>query len=144
MLALIARSVIILLSAYALVSVFPIVHLHWNEEVACPTIGFIPACYLVLVAYAGILLSVALPLLIKSFTKAKLLFWVSWLVVSGFALMGIFGEVTGLWHCPQTESGIPKCFFSAGLALIIGVLYWTASKANDTEANNTEANNTEK
>ena len=144
MLALIARSVIILLSAYALVSVFPIVHLHWNEEVSCPTIGFIPACYLVLVGYAGILLSVVLPMVMKAFTKANIIFLVNWLVVSLFALMGIFGEVTGLWHCPQTESGTPKCFFSAGLALIIGVLYWTASKARNTEASDTEANNTEK
>lgn len=133
MLALIYRSAIILLSAYALISVSPIVHLHWNEEVACPTIGIIPACYLVLVAYAGILLSVALPLVIKSFTKAKLVFLVSWLVVSAFALMGIFGEVTGLWHCPQTANGIPKCFFSAGLALIIGVLYWRLGKVKPIE-----------
>jgi len=133
MLALIYRSVIILLSAYALISVSPIVHLHWNEEVACPTIGVIPACYLVLVAYAGILLSATLPLVIKSFTKANTLFLVSWLVVSAFALMGIFGEVTGLWHCPQTPTGIPKCFYSAGLALIIGVLYWRLNKVKPIE-----------
>lgn len=128
MLVLIYRLAIILLSAYAIISVSPIVHLHWTGKVACPTIGIIPACYLVLVAYSGILLSVVLPLVIKSFTQSKLLFLVSWIVVSGFALMGIFGEVTNLWHCPKTATGIPKCFFSAGLALIIGVLYWRLDK----------------
>jgi hypothetical protein len=117
------RLAIILLSGYAIFSVLPIVHLHWNEQVSCPTIAMIPACYLVLVGYTGILLSVLLPLILKDFAKANFLFLISWLVVSLFALLGVFGEITNLWHCPKSVTGIPKCVYSAGLVLIIRLLF---------------------
>jgi hypothetical protein len=118
------RSAIILLSVYAIMSVFPIVQLHWSKQVSCPTIGVIPACYLVFLGYVGILLSVLLTLFFKTFSKNNVLFLISWLIVSLFAVMGVFGEFTNLWHCPKTTTGIPKCFLSASVALIIGGLFW--------------------
>lgn len=116
------RSAILLLSAFAISGVWPIVYAHWSAQATCPQLGVIPACYLVLIAYSGILLSTLLPL-----AKTRYLFLASWSVVSLLALLGVFGELANLWHCPQTSSGIPKCFFSAGLAGLIGLLYWRYS-----------------
>ena len=49
------------------------------------------------------------------------------------ALAGVLGEVTSTLHCPQSDIGIPKCFFSAALSLAIGLLYWRFYKLRSLE-----------
>ena len=113
------RSAIFLLSAFGISSVLPIAYAQWTEQLMCPQLGMFPACYIVLFAYVGMLIALVLPI-----TKARCLFILSWSTVLLLALVGIFGEITNLWSCPETSSGIPKCFLSALLALTVGSLFW--------------------
>lgn len=105
------------LAAAGFFGVGEISHAHWAGEAACPVIGPVPACYVILVGYGLILISVLPQVPFRS-----AVFAVGWLPVFALALVGVGGEVTGLAACPQTQSGIPKCFISAAMAAVIGLL----------------------
>jgi hypothetical protein len=61
--------------------------------------------------------------------KSLALFLIGWVPVITLALVGVFGELTSTLHCPPSEIGIPKCYFSAALSMVIGLLYWRFYKA---------------
>ncbi len=91
---------------------------------ACPEIGFVPACYVVLLGYSLMLVSAALP-------RWR---WGKWLFVSGatpVALLAVFGSVSELLvgeTCPRSESGVPLCYVSLALVAVIVALYWRCSR----------------
>jgi len=119
------RIAIMVLSLIAIWSVGDIAFAHWSDTAYCPMIGVIPACYVILIAYSLLFLSMWLPL------KASLkLFLFSWLVIMSLAIIGIIGELTTTLACPRSENGIPKCYFSALFSLVIGVLYWRFYQGN--------------
>jgi hypothetical protein len=43
-------------------------------------------------------------------------------------LTGVVGELTDILQCPHLENGIPQCYLSAALALIIGLIAWLLFK----------------
>ena len=93
--------------------------LHWSGEVGCPMIGRLPACYLILLGYSLIIVS-----MYPSVKKSLAVFLSGWVPVAGLALIGVSGELTGIMKCPQTESGIPMCYLSAVLSLVLGLVAW--------------------
>lgn len=89
-------------------------HLHTGE--ACPLLGPIPACMLVFAGYSAIIISALLPR--AWFAK---LFYFGWLPVFGLALVGAVLHTFVGDTCPVNESGMPQCYMSLGLAVLIFV-----------------------
>lgn len=109
------RAVMGLLALIGLVGVLP-VSLAELAGSACPHLGPVPACHLVSLAYGTVLVLVLLRRLWKPW-----LFVVAWSPIFLLAAAGSGLELSGYGTCPQTESGIPKCFFSLGLAVALFV-----------------------
>jgi len=117
------RLAIIALAALGLGGVGGISFAHWVDETPCPIIGLIPACYIIFLGYGLILLS-----MLPNLKTSLVMFLFGWVPVITLALIGVIGEITSTLHCPPSEIGIPKCYFSAVLSLAIGILYWRFSK----------------
>jgi hypothetical protein len=117
------RTVIILLASIGVLGVGRISIIHWTGEASCPRIGPLPACYIILIGYSLIVLS-----MYPRLQQAFLLFLVGWVPVILLALTGVVGELTDILQCPHLENGIPQCYLSAALALIIGLIAWLLFK----------------
>lgn len=105
------------LASYGLVAAFGISRLHFSGAEECPTIGSLPACYVVVVGYAAMLSSAIRP--------SKWVFFTGWLPVFMLASIGVGGELfSDIPVCPRTAGGIPKCYFSFVLSAILGMSGW--------------------
>ncbi len=113
------RTAIVLLASIGVLGVGRISIIHWTGEASCPMISSLPACYLILIAYSLIVLS-----MYPRLKKAVGVFLIGWTPVITLALTGVVGELTDILQCPHLENGIPQCYISATLALIIGLLAW--------------------
>lgn len=92
---------------------------HALGEMSCPMLGPVAACYIILVGYTLILCS-----MFVSLTRSLFMFIAGWAPVILLALAGVVGELTATLACPASAIGIPKCYFSALLSAVIGLLYW--------------------
>ena len=117
--AVIFRTAIVLLAGIGVLGVGRISVFHWTGEASCPMISSLPACYIILIAYILIVLS-----MYPRLQKALFVFLIGWVPVTSLALSGVVGELTGTLQCPHLENGIPQCFISAAFASIIGLLAW--------------------
>ena len=117
------RTAIVLLASIGVLGVGRISIIHWTGEASCPMIGSLPACYLILIGYSLIVLS-----MYPRLQKASVLFLVGWVPVVMLALTGVVGELTDVLQCPHLENGTPQCFLSAALALTIGLPAWLLFK----------------
>jgi hypothetical protein len=113
------RTAIVLLAGIGVLGVGRISVIHWSGEASCPMISSLPACYIILIGYSLIVLS-----MYPRLQKATTLFLIGWAPVITLALTGVAGELTDMLQCPHLENGIPQCFISATFALIIGLLAW--------------------
>jgi hypothetical protein len=113
------RTAIVLLAGIGVLGVGRISVIHWTGEVSCPMISSLPACYIILIGYSLIVLS-----MYPRLQKAPALFLIGWAPVITLALTGVVGELTDILQCPHLENGIPQCFISAAFASIIGLLAW--------------------
>ncbi len=82
---------------------------------ACPNLWILPACYLVTIGYALMLLA--------SFKKKNKIFFTGWIPVFLLAFFGSVMEILGFETRPKTSTGIPMCFFSLLIVLLVGLLY---------------------
>ena len=126
MLALLPRLSIIILALFGVWGVAKISMSHWTGESACPMIGQAPICYIILVGYCLIVLS-----MYPQLKKAAIVFLLGWLPVVLFALAGVIGELTNTFQCPQTPTGIPACYFSATFSLILGAISLRVFRSNE-------------
>ena len=117
------RTAIVLLASIGVLGVGRISIIHWTGETSCPMIGSLPACYIILIGYSLIVVS-----MYPRLQKASTLFLVGWVPVVMLALTGVVGELTDVLQCPHLENGTPQCFLSAALALTIGLLAWLLFK----------------
>jgi hypothetical protein len=85
---------------------------------SCPTLGPVPACYIVLSGYG---LGGASMFVVVRLRTA--LFVAGWLPVFGLALVGSSMQVFGFVQCPKSASGIPGCFLSLTLATSLIVAF---------------------
>ena len=113
------RAAIIILASIGILGVGRISINHWTGEASCPMIGPLPACYIILIGYSLIVLSVY-----PGLQQTSLLFLIGWVPVITLALIGVVGELTDIIQCPQLENGLPQCYLSAVLALILGLIAW--------------------
>lgn len=96
---------------------------HHNTGDACPTLGPLPICYLVLLGYVLVLMSALLGRrLFKPF------FYIGWLPVFAMALMGAIVHTFVGEICPVDGNGLPQCYVSLGLAVTLYFSFATALK----------------
>jgi hypothetical protein len=93
---------------------FDISYAQWTGTAACPSLGIVPACYVVLAGYGLILLSDIL--------LSRVIFLIGWIPVFLLAAGGSISELLFTTPvCPRTKSGIPQCYLSLALVIIIGI-----------------------
>jgi len=117
------RTAIVVLASIGVLGVGRISVIHWTGEAFCPMISSLPACYIILIAYSLIVLS-----MYPRLQKAVGVFLVGWVPVITLALAGVVGELTDILRCPHLENGMPQCFISAAFGLTIGLLAWLLFK----------------
>ena len=120
------RTAIVLLASIGVLGVGRISIIHWTGEASCPMISSLPACYIILIGYSLIVLS-----MYPRLQKASVLFLIGWVPVVMLALTGVVGELTDVLRCPHLENGTPQCFLSSALALTIGLPAWCLFKIQD-------------
>ncbi len=96
---------------------------------ACPHIGFIPICYIVLAAYGLMILSLIIP----HMGCKHYFFCAGWGTAFVIALVGSIAEIaSGGGVCPSSGGGgvravasgsVPMCFISLGMLVVILVLF---------------------
>ena len=99
---------------------------HMQTGETCPTLGPIPACLIVFIGYALVLISVT----IGPKAKRKLLFFIGWTPVFALAAFGVSLEIFGQDICPIGALGIPQCFYSFAMVLLCLLLFllWQKDK----------------
>ena len=112
------RAAMALLALIGLTGLLPISLADLSDGDACPHLGPLPACHLLSVAYGTVLLTALFRRLWNPWV-----FFLAWLPIFLFAAVGSGLELTGAGTCPKTEGGIPKCFFSLGLAATLFLLF---------------------
>lgn len=117
-----ARWAVAALALYGVMAAFSISQLHMSGVQACPSLGSMPACYVVLLGYGAMLLSAVRPM--------PWVFFAGWLPVFLLAALGVGSEILSTEAvCPQTAGGIPKCYFSFALSVLLGLLAWVFLRA---------------
>ncbi len=115
-----ARLSIAVICAFALYKLSGVISQHIQGN-ACPMLGPVPACYLVFLGYAAMLLAVAFNPL-----RTLWLFFAGWGPVFFLALSGTVLELFSKPTCPRTDSDTPMCFLSLGVASFLIVIFFTA------------------
>ena len=118
------RLLLVLVSGFGALAGLSLTVEHIQTGEVCPHLGPIPACYLVLVAYAMIFAS--------AFTLGKSigvrLFVVGWIIVFGLAASGVVMELIVGETCPPGPAGIPQCFISFSMAVACLVFFVLARR----------------
>jgi len=101
-----------------LYGVLPIAYRQAMGTAACPALGPVPACYVVLSAYALIAVSASIGARVNT-----PLFLTGWIPILILALVGSGLEVLGHEACPRAAANIPTCFLSLALAGVLIVVF---------------------
>jgi hypothetical protein len=110
-----ARFVVAGLALIGLLGVAPIAYQHATGIETCPMLGPVPACYVVLLGYSLVAVSVFLRIGVRT-----PLFIAGWIPVFGLAMLASGLEMLGNDVCPRGAYDIPTCFYS--LALTTGLI----------------------
>lgn len=124
----VARWLLVSIAAIGVIAVANISYSQFTGQSQCPQLGMFPACYIVLVFYALILIAAVFRTAVPS-----LIFWVSWAGVFVMAVTGTALEMSGLETCPRTGGGTPTCYFSLGIAMVLALLFVLSSKRTPTD-----------
>lgn len=101
-------------------------------KLPCPDVIGVPICYLVSVGYFLMLLS-------SLFSASKItnkLFYSGWGLVFVIALFGVISEIAIGGICPRSEHGIPLCYLSLALCLVIVGLYIVNDRFKESRVKN--------
>lgn len=118
---LVFRILIVLVSLFVVIRFSPVVLAEWKGGDACPKLGPLPACYLVVLCYALMGLAAAI-----NPRRLNWLFFIGWLPVFALALTGTTLEILGHGTCPVSDSGVPMCYYSLSLAAVLLPVFWLA------------------
>ncbi len=98
---------------------------HFHSGAACPMLGPLPACYLVFVSYALVLVSTLLP-----DNLFKVIFYTGWAPIFALAFIGALLHTFVGDTCPVDENGLPQCYLSLGLAVLMFIFSAIARRDN--------------
>lgn len=113
-----ARVSILMVCVWVLYRLWPVVSAQWQGHEACPMLLFIPACYLVFAGYSATGLAVAIHP-----KRLVGLFFLGWVPVFLLALTGTLSELLGWEVCPHSDTDVPLCFYSLGVASFVFGVY---------------------
>lgn len=99
----------------------------WQNPGACPSIGPVPACYIVLAGFTTAL--------IGHLGKIRRAFLLGLGVPTTLAAFASVGETLGFIVCPRTEGGIPMCYISLALCCTIWILWFLMNNIHTTQKN---------
>ncbi len=91
----------------------------------CPDVQGLPVCFVVAIGY--LMMVASLFMLNKAWKKR--IFLSGWLVVFLIAVTGTLLEVMNGNTCPQSADGLPLCYVSLTLCVLILVLNFTFQKS---------------
>jgi hypothetical protein len=113
------RGTLGLLIAVGLWSSLRLSYLTVTATAPCPSILWIPLCYLAAIGYLSMLASQMPP-----FGKLKSrLFYPAWAMVFLIAVSGSSAEILVGDACPRTDGGLPMCYISLAFCAAIFALY---------------------
>ena len=104
-------------------TVFNISLAHFTKESFCPIIINLPVCYIILTAFTTVAITHIFHLRIH---VKYYYFFISTPLL--FALFGSILELLNKNTCPKNEAGIPMCFISLGICLLLITLKYFNSK----------------
>lgn len=119
----ILRVVNTLLFAFICIGLYGAINLSYitvTGGASCPTVFGLPACYIVALAYG---------LMLLAFFR-KIHSWSSYMFISGlgiavsFALPASLIELFRAGTCPSSSSGLPLCYLSLALCLLIMITWF--------------------
>jgi hypothetical protein len=120
---LIIRLILVALAIFGALAAFNISQAQWTGSASCPSITIVPACYVVLAGYSLMVISAIFP--------RKVLFLMGWIPVFLLAAIGTISEFFATVPiCPRTAGGIPQCYLSLALVLLIGITAFYFFKKN--------------
>ncbi len=91
----------------------------------CPTVGFIPACFVVFIGYLFMLIATILMISRRPLNK---LFLIGWVPVFLLAFIGSIFEISNGSTCPKSSSGLALCYVSLIFTIIIAMSYLFLAK----------------
>ncbi len=90
---------------------------------ACPVLGdMVPACYIAFGGYVLIALGVAISILMPG-AAGSYFFWGGTFIAGGLAALATVLELVKGGVCPVGPYGIPMCYISLALSIVIAVLF---------------------
>lgn len=120
---LVMRRLYAIVAAIGLVGVAAISYGQFTGASECPNVGEIRICYIILACYSAVFFSV----FVRG-TGKRWLFWPGWIGIFAPAAFGSSMEIAGNDTCPRSGTGIPTCYFSLLMAVVIIVLYLMATR----------------
>ncbi len=95
---------------------------------ACPILGeTVPACYVAFAGYVLIALGVFLSLALGSST-GRYAFWTGTAIAGGLAAFATVLELIKGDVCPVAFGGVPMCYISLAMSVLIGGLFWGVTR----------------
>jgi hypothetical protein len=92
---------------------------------ACPILGeAIPACYIAFAGYILIGIGASLALSIGG-SSGKYIFWTGIAIAGGLAAFATVFELIKGNVCPVGFGGIPMCYLSLAMSVLIGLQFWS-------------------
>ena len=91
----------------------------------CPTVGFVPACFVVFTGYLFMLIATV----IMHQRRLHWLFLVGWVPVFLLAFVGSVFEISSGATCPKSNSGLALCYVSLSFAVVVAGLYFFLIKS---------------
>lgn len=95
---------------------------HFESGDVCPMLGPLPACYLVFAGY-GLMIGAAL----APRRWFQRLFILGWTPIFALAFIGAVLHTLVGDTCP-VKNGVPQCYLSLAVALVIFALFWFARR----------------
>ena len=111
------RWLIFVVAMVGVAGVSPIALDQLNRTSACPVLGPVPACYVVFFGYAFVAVSAVVPL------HRWKLFLAGWTPLFILAASGTALELFGTETCPRSDAGVPTCYFSLAMLVILVILF---------------------
>ena len=92
----------------------------------CPDVQGLPVCFVVAVGYLMMVTSLFMP----NYGLKKRIFLSGWLIVFLIAVTGTLLEIMNGNTCPQSADGLPLCYVSLTLCILILVLNFADQKTH--------------
>ena len=117
-----SKAILFALTIVGFVYGFKLSYHTWTKISPCPSLGIVPACYLVTIGYF---------LMSLSLVSSKVNFYIGWVLVFVLALVGSTLEVFVHNICPSLGNGFPMCYISLSISILLLLFYRLSLKSKN-------------